>query len=126
MWRLAPGLALSTMRLVSVSTRTWRAALLLSLSMMLLACATDPAPAPVEPTVVVRTVKETPPAELTRCPVLPRGLPTTGSAQIPEDWRAGIGRLAVSHGRILDQLLRLIAFETGAPCPGTTPDTTAP
>lgn len=92
--------------------------------MMLLACATDPAPAPVEPVVVVRTVKEKPPAELTRCPVLPRGLPEDGQALIPEDWRAGIGRLAVSHGRILDQLQRLIAWNTGASCPAPQPEST--
>jgi hypothetical protein len=85
--------------------------------MMLQACATDPAPAPVEPVVVVRTVKETPPAELTRCPTLPRGLPTEGQAQIPETWRAGIGRLAVSHGAVVDQLRRLIAWNTGEACP---------
>lgn len=95
----------------------WRPALGLALSMMLQACATDPAPAPApEPVVVVRTVKDTPPAELTRCPVLPRGLPRTGEAVIPEDWRAGIGRLGVSHGALLDQLHRLIAWTTGQPC----------
>lgn len=70
---------------------------------------------------VVRQVRETPPAELTRCPVAPRGLPTEGQAVIPPAWRAGIGRLAVSHGRILDQLNRLIAWNTGAACPGAAP-----
>lgn len=85
---------------------------------MLLACGHNPAPPPPEPVVVVRQVKETPPAELTRCPVLPRGLPTEGVAQIPEDWRAGIGRLAVSHGLLLAQLNRLIAWNTGTACEG--------
>lgn len=88
--------------------------------MMLLACATDPAPPPpVEPVVVVRQVRETPPAELTRCPVLPRGLPEEGQALIPPEWRAGIGRLATSHGAVLAQLQRLIAWNTGTSCPGT-------
>lgn len=91
--------------------------------MTVLACATDPAPAPVEPVVVVRTVRETPPAELTRCPVLPRGLPRAGEALIPPEWRAGIGRLAASHGDLLDQVERLIAWNTGTACPGAAPET---
>jgi len=86
---------------------------------MLLGCATaDPVPV-AEPVVVVRTVRETPPAELTRCPVLPAGLPTEGQALIPAPWRAGISRLARSHGALLDQLNRLIAWQTGTPCPPT-------
>lgn len=91
--------------------------------MTALACATDPAPNAREPVVVMRTVKETPPAELTRCPVPPRGLPRTGEAVIPNDWRAGIGRLAASHGDMLDQLQRLIAWNTGTPCPRAAPET---
>ncbi len=66
---------------------------------------------------VVRTVRETPPAELLRCPVAPLGLPATGEALIPSDWRAAIGRLSRSRGEIADQLSRLIQFHTGAPCP---------
>lgn len=91
--------------------------------MTLLACGTagreHPTP---EPAVVVRTVRETPPAELTRCPVAPAGLPTTGEAVIPPDWRAGIVRLARSHGSLMDQLNRLIAWQTGQDCAaGTAP-----
>lgn len=92
--------------------------------MMLLGCATaDPVPPPAEPVVVVRTVRETPPAELTRCPIAPRGLPTEGQAVIPPEWRAGIGRLAISHGHVMAQLNRLIAWNTGTPCPGAAPET---
>lgn len=95
--------------------------------MMLPACGTaGRTPPPPEPVVVVRTVRETPPAELTRCPATPRGLPTEGSAVIPPDWRAGIGRLAVSHGQLLAQLNRLIAWNTGEACPGAAPSDPAP
>jgi len=68
--------------------------------------------------VVVKTIKDTPPAELTRCPTLPVGLPTTGEAVITAEWRAGIIRLARSHGAMFDQLTRLIAWNTGTTCPG--------
>lgn len=91
--------------------------------MMLLGCGTaGKAPPPAEPVVVVRQVREAPPAELTRCPTAPRGLPEQGQAVIPPEWRAGIGRLAVSHGAILDQLRRLIAWNTGEACPGSAPE----
>lgn len=65
---------------------------------------------------VVRTVKETPPAELTRCPVAPVGLPAEGEALIPPAWRGAITRLARSRGEIADQLGRLIAWHTGREC----------
>jgi len=69
--------------------------------------------------VVVRTVRETPPAELTRCPVAVDGLPREGGAVIPPAWRAGIQRLAKSRGDIANQLNRLIAWSTGTPCEGS-------
>lgn len=65
---------------------------------------------------VVRTVKETPPAELLRCPVAPLGLPSTGEAMIPPAWRAAITRLSRSRGDVADQLGRLIAWHTGGKC----------
>lgn len=71
-----------------------------------------------DPVVVVQTVRERAPAELTRCPVVPQGLPATGEAMIPPNWRSGIIRLSRSHGALLDQLHRLIAWETGEACPG--------
>lgn len=85
--------------------------------MTLAGCAhrTAEAPPP-EPLVVVRTVKETPPAELIRCPVAPVGLPAEGEAAIPPAWRAAIIRLAKSRAEVADQLGRLIAWQTGAPC----------
>lgn len=66
---------------------------------------------------VVRTVKETPPAELLRCPVAPVGLPAQGEAEIPPAWRAAIIRLAKSRTEVADQLVRLIQFHTGRECP---------
>jgi hypothetical protein len=72
---------------------------------------------PAEPLVVVQTVKDTPPSELTRCPVAPQGLPTTGQALIPPEWRNGIKRLAKSRGDLAEQLGRLIAWNTGETCP---------
>ncbi len=65
---------------------------------------------------VVRTVKETPPAELIRCPVAPVGLPAQGEAEIPPAWRAAIIRLAKSRTEVADQLGRLIAWHTGEDC----------
>lgn len=65
---------------------------------------------------MVRTVKETPPAELIRCPVAPVGLPAEGEAAIPPAWRAAIIRLAKSRAEVADQLGRFIAWHTGAPC----------
>ena len=66
---------------------------------------------------VVRTIRETPPAALTRCPVAPVGLPAEGAAEIPPAWRAAIIRLAKSRSEVADQLSRLIQHHTGEPCP---------
>lgn len=93
------------------------AAIGLLLSTTLLACASTPEPAAAPPEVVVRTVRETPPAELLRCPVPVQGLPTSGGATISADWRAGIRRLAQSRGDLFDQVSRLIKFHTGEACP---------
>ncbi|WP_338577802.1 hypothetical protein V8J38_02790 [Brevundimonas olei] len=88
------------------------------LSTTLAACAHRAAEAPpqAEPVVVVRTVKETPPAELLRCPAVPLGLPSTGEALIPADWRSAITRLSRSRGEVAGQLARLIAWHTGREC----------
>lgn len=67
--------------------------------------------------VVVRTVKETPPAELLRCPAPPSGLPTSGEAVIPPNWRDRIIGLARGYRGVSDQLSRLIQFHTGEACP---------
>lgn len=97
----------------------WAVAGLL-LSTTLAACGGNAArPAPPEPVVVVREVPAPrPPAELLRCPTAPAGLPETGGAVIPADWRAAIVRLARSRGELADQLARLITFHSGEPCPG--------
>ena len=71
-----------------------------------------------EPTVVVQEVPAPrPPAELLRCPAATPGLPESGGAIIPADWRAGIVRLAKSRGELADQVARLILFHTGEACP---------
>ena len=95
----------------------WAAAGLL-LSTSLAACARpEPAPAlPPEPQVIVREVRETPPAELVRCPAAVAGLPTTGEATIPADWRAAIVRMARALGARTDQLNRLIQWHGGEAC----------
>lgn len=65
---------------------------------------------------VVRTVKDMPPAELLRCPVAPAGLPAQGEAAIPPAWRAAIIRLAKSRAEIADQLARLVEWHAGKNC----------
>lgn len=65
---------------------------------------------------VVRTVKETPPAELLRCRPRPEGLPAQGEATIPAAMRAAVMRLAKEFGATADQLDRLIAWQTGQEC----------
>ncbi len=77
---------------------------------------------PREPVVVVQEVRETPPAELLRCPAPVRGLPEQGEAVIPPEWRAGIIRLARALGERGDQLGRLIQWHTGESCAGRGPD----
>lgn len=95
----------------------WAAAGLL-LSTSLAACARpEPAPAlPPEPQVIVREVRETPPAELIRCPAAVAGLPTTGEAVIPPEWRAAIVRMARAMKARTDQLDRLIQWHGGEAC----------
>lgn len=66
---------------------------------------------------IVQPLRETPPAVLLECPTPPRGLPETGEATIPADWRAGIIRLAKYAGDTADQLGRLIQWHTGEACP---------
>ena len=61
------------------------------------------------------TVKDQPPAELLRCPVAVRGLPESGGAVIPADWRAGIQRLALALSGRTDQLIRLLTWH-GVTC----------
>ncbi|MCO8028541.1 hypothetical protein NI454_01100 [Brevundimonas diminuta] len=67
--------------------------------------------------VIVREVKDTPPAELLRCPPVPAGLPASGEAVIPPAWRTGIIGIAKAYRQSADQLSRLIQFHTGSACP---------
>lgn len=83
--------------------------------MSLAACA-RPTVEPASPTVVIRQVKETPPSDLTACPSPVMGIPTTGQAQIPAEWRAAIIRLSAALAARTDQLERLIAWNTERPC----------
>lgn len=71
-----------------------------------------------EPVVVVREVRETPPAELLRCPAPVRGLPEQGESVIPPGWRAGIISMAQGLRERGDQLGRLIQWHTGEGCAG--------
>lgn len=68
--------------------------------------------------VVVQEVRETPPAELLRCPNQVRGLPEEGEAVIPAEWRAAIIGMAAALRARGDQLGRLIQWHTGEGCPG--------
>lgn len=95
----------------------WAAAgLLLSTSLAACASKAPPPVAPPEPQVIVREVRETPPAELVRCPAAVAGLPTTGEAVIPPEWRAAIVRMARAMKARTDQLDRLIRWHGGEAC----------
>ncbi len=65
---------------------------------------------------VVREVRDTPPAELTRCRAAIEGLPTDQVASIPPSLRAGIIRMARELGGAREQLNRLIQWNTGEAC----------
>ena len=65
---------------------------------------------------VIREVKDSPPSDLLARPQRPRGLPATGSAQIPPNWRTAIIGLAGAYAHAADQLERLIAWHGGAAC----------
>lgn len=67
---------------------------------------------------VAVAVKDTPPAELLRCPERPEGLPEDPAtiAQIPTKIRAGIIRLAKAFGANANQLDRLIDWNAPGTC----------
>ena len=60
-------------------------------------------------------VKDTPPAELLRCPERPVGFPSA-NAVIAPDTRAAIIRLAKAYAMTVDQLERLIAWNAPVGC----------
>lgn len=88
-----------------------------TLSISLAACAHRPAEPPPAPQVKVVRVKDTPPAELTVCPVRPVGFPLDAEATMPPAVRSAAIRLSKAFAATVDQLERLIAFDTGSPCP---------
>lgn len=67
------------------------------------------------PKPVAVRVKDTPPAELLRCPERPEGFPGTGAVIAPET-RAAIIRLARAYALTLAQLLRLIDWSAPGAC----------
>jgi hypothetical protein len=72
-----------------------------------------------EPVPVAIKIKDTPPAELTRCADRPAGLPEDPAllAQIPTPVRGGIIRLAKSFAVNAAQLDRLINWNAPGSCP---------
>lgn len=69
-----------------------------------------------KPSVAAVPVRDTPPADLLVCPDRFDGFPET-EADIPAPVRAAIIRLARGYRLNRDQLERLIAWNTGKPCP---------
>ncbi len=90
--------------------------------MALPGCAHRPAPLLVDnPVPVTVVVKDTPPAELTRCAARPDGLPEDKAllAQIPTRIRQAIIRMAKSFAGNASQLDRLINWTAAGTCPAT-------
>ena len=71
-----------------------------------------------KPVPVAVRVKETPPAELTRCAERPQGLPEDPAliAQIPTSIRAGIIRMARAFAGNASQLDRLVNWNAPGTC----------
>ena len=94
----------------------------LLLSTALPGCAHQPVEVAVpQPVPVAVKVKDTPPAELTRCADRPAGLPEDPVliAQIPTSIRAGIIRLARAFAANASQLDRLVNWATPGACPAS-------
>lgn len=86
------------------------------LSISLVGCAHRPAEITPPPQAVVIRVKDTPPADLTACPVRPTGFPVDAEATMPPAVRAAAIRLAQAYAATVDQLERLIAWTAPAAC----------
>ncbi len=69
------------------------------------------------PKPVAVVVKNTPPAELLRCPERPVGFPSSDAVIAPET-RAAIIRLAKAYAMTVAQLERLIDWSAPATCAG--------
>lgn len=82
------------------------------------ACASSPPPEPVavaEPRVVVRVLKDTPPADLLACPVVPV-ITVEPGGQLPREKRVEIYGLASAYRENTQRLLRLIGWHAPGTC----------
>lgn len=70
---------------------------------------------PAPPPVVVR-IKDTPPAELTRCPTRPEGFPEDTVAVMPAPVRDAVIRLARAFATATSRLERLIEWTRPGAC----------
>lgn len=77
-------------------------------------------PTPPAPAAIAVDTRTAPPAELLRCPERPEGFPGGETAVIPESVRAALMRLAAAFARNADRHRRLIEWERGEPCIGST------
>lgn len=98
-------------------TMTVSAALGLTLSTALAACATRPPKAPPPAVVAVKVDAPKPPADLMACPVPPEGFPLDQVATLPPPVRAAAIRLARAYADAAGQLRRLIDFTDPGTCP---------
>ncbi len=87
------------------------------LSIALQGCALRDRPRPAAPAAIAVDPRVGAPADLLACPAAPAGFPETASATIPVDVRLAAIRLAIDRATLATQLARLIAWETGVPCP---------
>lgn len=91
------------------------AAIGLTLSMGLQACGSVPKPAPA-PRVVAKAIRDTPPAELLRCPTTGKPFPIDAEAILPGPVREALIDLAKSNRARGDQLYRLIEWVLPGAC----------
>ncbi len=82
--------------------------------MTLPGCALSPPVAKSVPVAV--EIRDTPPAELLRCPVAPVGYPADAEATMPAGVRAATIRMATALRDTRDQLLRLIGWHDASVC----------
>lgn len=86
--------------------------------MTLPGCAVSPPVARSVPVAV--EIRDTPPAELLRCPIAPVGYPADAEATMPAAVRAATIRMATALRDTRDQLLRLIGWHDAAACKEST------
>ena len=67
---------------------------------------------------LVQTIKDIPPAELTRCPEAVEGFPEDQWGKLTPGQRQAAERLADSRGVLADQLSRLIGWTKPGACEG--------